>query len=470
MKTCLLVVATLAFGACATSSRPPNVVFILADDLGWGDLGSYGGTRIKTPHIDRLAAEGTRLTQFYAGNAVCAPSRCTLMTGKHPGHCHVRDNRNPPERSGEKYPGQTPLPASDVTLAEMLKAKGYATGAMGKWGLGYEGSSGDPNRQGFDLFYGYNCQGHAHNHYPSWLFRNAAKEMLPGNDDGATGKTHSQDRFTEEAVAFLRAHKNRPFFLYLPFTIPHWSLQAPEIAMQDYRGKFPEVPFKRSDYAETAESRGTYAAMVSHMDRAVGRVMATIADLGLDGDTMIFFSSDNGPIHEVEFFGSRKNLRAIKGSLYEGGIRVPMIARWPGKIIPGAVSDHVGAMWDVMATIAELTGASAPAETDSLSFAPTLLGGAQKKHDYLYWEFTGYGGQQAVRRDNWKAVRQNMKKDPDPLKIELFDLAADPGEKTDVAAQNADEVARMAAIMKEAHRPSPEFPMAVIDNKNREAP
>ncbi len=469
-------------GGCATASvrssgaRKPNVVFILADDLGRGEIGVYGQKLIKTPHIDRLAAQGMRFSQHYSGNAVCAPSRCSLLTGKHPGRAYVRDNNDPPERRGQKFPGQTPIPGSEITIAEMMKAAGYATGAMGKWGLGYEGSSGDPTRQGFDLFYGHLCQRHAHFHWPEFLWRNGVKEPLSGNEPKAvTSKIYSQDRFTEEAMAFIRGHRDRPFFLFLPFIIPHVSIQVPDESLADYRDKFPEGPpyEDKGHYTKHPTPRAAYAAMVSHMDRAVGRIMAHLAQLGLEDDTIVFFSSDNGPTGgrvggaDSVFFGSAAGLRGFKGSLYEGGIRTPMIVRWPGKIAAGSTSDHASAFWDVMVTIADLAGVAAPEGTDGISFAPTLLGRpqTQRKHDYLYWEFPGYGGQQAVRMGDWKAVRQKMqdKSNPDPLRIELYDLANDPGEQHDVAAAHPDVVARAVTLMKGARVPSALFPLGPLD-------
>jgi arylsulfatase A len=477
----------LLLGLCcppadAADAPRPNVIILLADDMGYAELGCYGQRLIKTPHIDRLAAEGLRFTQFYSGNAVCAPSRCCLMTGKHPGHAYTRDNGDPKgalaqfirEKYDTQFVGQNPIPDGEVTLAEVLKARAYATAAIGKWGLGHFGTTGDPNTQGFDLFYGYNCQGHAHNHYPRYLWRNSKKEMLPGNDSAPQGKTYSQDRFIEEALAFIRQQKDRPFFLYLPFTIPHVSIQVPEESLAEYKGKLPEAPHSdKSAYVKHPMPRAGYAAMISHLDRGIGQIMKLVKDLGLDERTLVIFSSDNGPTHgrvggsDSEFFRSAGPFRGLKGSLYEGGIRVPMIARWPGKIAPGGVSEHVGAFWDVLPTIAEVTGATPPKEIDGISFVPTLLGREpeQKRHDYLYWEFPSYGGQQAVRLGDWKAVRQGMlrKGNKDPLRIELYDLKTDIGEQRDLAAQHPEMVAKARDIMRTAHEPSKLFPLAPID-------
>jgi len=461
------------------AQRPPNIVFCLADDLGYAEVGCYGQKRIKTPNIDRLAAEGMKFTQAYCGNAVCAPSRCCLLTGKHPGHAYIRSNGNPKHlqhlapKYGWEYPGQNPIPDSEVTIAEMLKQKGYATAAIGKWGLGHFGTTGDPNKQGFDLFYGYNCQVHAHNHYPRFLWRNRTKEKFPGNDRKLTGKTYSQDRFKEVALEFLRKNRDRPFFLYLPFAIPHLSIQVPEESLAQYKGKIPETPYKHRGYLKHPFPHAGYAAMVSHMDRDIGTIMALLKKLGLDENTVVFFSSDNGPAFnrlggsDSEFFNSSGPLRGRKGRLYEGGIRVPFIARWSGHIKPGTTSDHLLAFWDVMPTLSELTGTTPPENTDGLSFAPTLLGKSeqQKRHDYLYWEFPGYGGQQAVRMGRWKGLRRNMlrRQNKHPLKIELYDLKNDIGEQQNVAEKHPDIVERLANIMAEAHTPSKLFPMKPID-------
>jgi arylsulfatase A len=470
-----------AAGAAENASRPPNVIYILADDLGYAELGCYGQKWIKTPNIDRLAAEGMRFTQHYAGNAVCAPSRCCLMTGKHPGHAYVRTNGDPKdlgylkEKYGWEFPGQHPIPAAEVTIAEMLKQGNYATAAAGKWGLGHFGTTGDPNKQGFDLFYGYNCQRHAHNHFPKFLWRNATKEILPGNDRTLYGQTYSQDKFTEVALDFIRQNRDRPFFLYLPFTIPHLSIQVPEESLAQYKGKIPEEDYKHTAYLKHPYPRAGYAAMVSHMDRSVGKIVDLVEELGLDANTLVIFSSDNGPTFnrlggsDSEFFESAGPFRGLKGSLYEGGIRVPMIARWPGRVEAGTVSDHISAFWDVMPTVAEITGTEAPEGIDGISFAPTLLGraDAQRKHAYLYWEFPSYGGQQAVRIGPWKGVRQNMlrRNNEDPLKVELYNLEDDPGETNDVADMHPDLVAKLRRIMREGRMPSSLFPFRPLDNQ-----
>jgi arylsulfatase len=468
-------------GPDARAERPPNIIYLVADDLGYAELGCYGQTRIKTPNLDRMAAEGMRFTQHYSGNAVCAPSRCCLMTGRHPGHAYVRNNGDPkfPQRVREKFgwefAGQMPIPDSEVTVGELLRDKGYTTAAIGKWGLGHFGTTGDPNKQGFDLFYGFNSQRHAHNHYPRFLWRNGKKEPLPGNDRTLSGKTYSQDRFTEEGLALIRKSKDRPFFLYMPFAVPHVSIQVPDSSLADYKGKIPESPYQHrsSGYVQHPFPRAGYAAMITHLDRDIGRIFALLKELKLDDDTLVIFSSDNGPTHnrvggsDSEFFRSAGPLRGLKGSLYEGGIRVPMIARWPGRIRPNVVSDHVSAFWDVLPTLAEIAGADIPKGLDGVSFAPTLFGNpaAQKKHEMLYWEFPGYGGQQAARWGDWKGVRTQMlqKNNKNPLRIALYDLKSDIGERRDVAADHPKVVQRIRTIMAQQHRPSKQFPFPPID-------
>jgi arylsulfatase len=462
----LLVVATTVFlvssSAAADVARPPNIVFILADDLGYAELGCYGQKKIKTPRLDQMAAEGIRFTQFYCGNAVCAPSRCVLMTGKHPGHAVIRDNKE------VKPEGQEPLPADTVTIAKLLKAHGYATAAIGKWGLGGPGSSGDPNKQGFDLFYGFNCQRQAHNHYPTYLWRNDKREGLD-NDGTLKGRQHSHDLFEAEALKFIEENKDRPFFLYVPFAIPHVSLQVPDDALKEYLGKWDDPPYwGEKGYLPNAHPRATYAAMVTRMDRSVGRILDQVKKLGLEENTIVFFSSDNGPTHDhaggsdSEFFESAGPFRGLKGSLYEGGIRAPCIVRWPGRIKPGRTSDLPGGFPDVLPTLCDVAGAAVPKDIDGVSILPTLLDkGDQRKHEFLYWEFAGYGGQQAARVGDWKGVRQQLHKGS--LAIQLYNLAEDIGEKNDVAAKHPEVVERIAKIMKEQHTGSERFPIKALD-------
>jgi arylsulfatase len=463
-----VLLASVVSNALAVDAPPrPNIVFILADDLGYGDLGCYGQKKIKTPNIDRMAAEGMRFTQFYCGGSVCAPSRCTLMTGRHLGHATVRDNM---ER-GKGLEGQHPMEPGTVTVAQLLKKAGYATAIVGKWGLGMPEDHSSPLDFGFDHHYGYLCQGMAHTYYPPHLWRDNRKQMLTGNPPYAygqdnviepSGRVYSQDLLAEDAQDWVRQHKDEPFFLYLAFTAPHLSLQVPEDSLAGYRGNWPETPLTKSrHYANCAAPRAAYAAMISRMDRDVGRLMATLAQLGLDGRTLVFFASDNGAVFPLAgtdpvFFQSNGNLRGYKQDLYEGGIRTPFIACWPGRIKAGTTCNRVGAFWDMTPTLCELAGASPPPDIDGLSIVPTLLGRpGQKSHEYLYWEYHSAGGAQAVRFGDWKAVRNNVKTAVD-APPELYNLSLDPGEKTNVADQHPDMAAKAAAYMRAAHCPSRE--------------
>lgn len=467
---------TMAAGAAEGPPPRPNIILIVADDLGYAELGCYGQEYIRTPHLDRMAAEGMRFLQFYCGSPVCAPSRCVLLTGKHAGHAAVRDNRpaagrvHDPEQ--DLFPGQTPLPEEEVTLAEVLRTAGYATAAIGKWGLGYEGSSGDPLRQGFDLFYGYLCQAHAHNHYPRFLWRNGRREPLPGNHHGATGETYAQDCFTAEAEAFIRAHRQQPFFLYLPVIIPHLSIQVPQQSLEEYAGRLPEEDYEHTAYLRHPSPRAGYAAMVSHLDRAVGRLLDLLAELHLEHKTLVLFTSDNGPTFgrvggaDSDFFQSSGPFSGRKGSLYEGGIRVPLLVRWKGQVAAGVTCELPAAFYDLFPTLAELAGASTPEQLDGISLVPTLLGRAgQVRHEYLYWEFPSQGGQQAVCWGRYKALRRNMSRPdpPDPLRIQIFDLHTDPGETRDLADQHPELVFQANRIMHQAHRPNPDFPLVPLD-------
>ena len=462
---CLFALSTLH----AEERRTPNVVFFLADDLGFGDVGCYGQTKIKTPSIDRLATEGMRFTCCYAGNAVCALLRCCLMTGKHPGHAYIRDNRQWKPRV--QFCGQIPIPADTVTLTGLFKKKGYTVGAMGKWGLGSQENSGDPAKHGVDDFFGYYCQAHAHNYYPKYVFQNGKRVDLEGNNGTATGRQYTNDLFEAEALKFVRANKDKPFFLYMPFTLPHLALQVPEDSLAEYKGKFQEKPYRGKAYQPHETPRAAYAAMVTRLDRTIGRVMDLLKELKLDDNTLVIFSSDNGAIDayagtDAKFFGSLANFRGMKGSLYEGGLRVPFIARWSGKIKPGTSSDLPIAFWDVLPTLCDVAGIPIPKDVDGVSLWPTLAGkSGQKIHDFFYWEFPSYGGQQAVRAGHWKAVRQNLNRGLSP--IELYDLAADPSEKKNVAASNPDRVRQLAAIMKKQHVPSSVFPLPSIDRPGR---
>jgi arylsulfatase A-like enzyme len=426
----------------------PNIIFILADDLGYGDLGCYGQQVIQTPNLDRMAAEGMIFTDHYAGSTVCAPSRCCLMTGVHTGHARVRGN------------ARVPLELSDVTVAELLKGAGYTTGIIGKWGLGEPDTTGIPNRKGFDYWFGYLNQGHAHNYYPDYLWRNEEKvplanEVKPVNPPGgvATKRVeYSSDLFTAEALAFVERNKDQRFFLYLAYTIPHANNEAGKEGM--------EVPSYEpyADQPWPTPQKG-HAAMITRMDRDIGRLFARLKDLGLDYNTLVLFSSDNGPHKEggndPDFHDSNGLLRGIKRDMYEGGIRVPLIARWPGTIQTGTGTEHVSAFWDFLPTCCDLAGVVPPDGIDGISYLPTLLGkpNRQRQHAYLYWEFHEQGKKQAMRMGQWKGVRLNVAKDPNGP-IELYDLAADLGEQQNVAARHPEIVAQIAAILQTARTPS----------------
>ena len=440
-----------------TPARKPNIVFILADDVGIGELGCYGQQKIRTPNIDQLAAEGMRFTNFYSGSSVCAPSRCTLLTGLHTGHCAVRDNL---ERKGKE--GQQPMPRDTVTVAQLLQKAGYSTGIIGKWGLGMPEDQSGPNDFGFDYSYGYLCQRVAHTYYPDHLWRNGVSEPLAGNPPIPTpltgpwkiepsGKQYAHDLMADDALRFVREHRDKPFFLYLAFTIPHFSLQVPEDAIAGY--DFPEIPYDDKHYATQPRPRAAYAGMITRMDRDIGRLMDELKRAGLDDNTLVIFTSDNGVTFLVadtlaNFFGSAGGLRGLKGDLYEGGIRTPFIARWPGHVPKGVVEPAVGAFWDMLPTFCEFAGAPAP-KGDGMSLVHTLLAlptTADRRHPPLYWEYHSSGSSQAVRLDQWKGIRTGIKKNPD-APVQLYDLTKDPAEKTDVAAQNPDVVARIREVM-----------------------
>ncbi len=461
---CLLSALAPAFGA--GGARPPNIVFILADDLGYGDLGSYGQQKIATPHLDRLAAEGVRFTQFYAGSTVCAPSRSVLMTGRHMGRTTVRGN------AGARGLIAQTLAPTDVTFASVLKQSGYATGLIGKWGLGERDSAGAPWRQGFDYFYGFLNQTHAHNHYPDHLWRYDARDPLAdnrvplrndlvpvGNTPGVGYATkrveYANDLFFDEAHAFVERHRGQPFLLFLSLTVPHANNERSRALgdgqeVPDY-GSYADAPWK--------DALKGQAAMISRMDAGVGRLMDRLRELGLDENTVILFSSDNGPHKEggpdynPEFFNASGPLRGIKRSLTEGGIRVPFLVRWPAGTAPGQVSPHVGYFGDLLVTFADLAGAPVSTPHDGLSFVPTLRGQPERqaRHDYLYWEFYEQTFRQAVVLEGrWKGIRTVM----DDATFEVYDLDNDLGETKNLAAERPDLVRRMAALMAEAHEPN----------------
>jgi len=438
------------------SPDKPNIIFIMADDLGYGHLGCYGQKEIRTPNLDRMATEGTKFTQVYAGHCVCAPSRSVLMTGKHTGHTSVRVNG-----------GGAPLLPEDITVAEVLKEAGYTTGLFGKWGLGDHGTTGVPYKQGFDEFYGYLHQVHAHFFYPWFLWRNDKKYILTENENEQR-QQYSHDLIVKESLDFIRRHREGPFFLYVPFTIPHFELLVPKDSLKEYEGKFPEpTPYidNRRHYADQPAPRATLAAMITRMDRDVGRIFDLLKELKIDDNTIVFFTSDNGGYRlarpgEPDFFQGNGPLRGGKGNFYEGGIRVPMIVRWPGKVAPGATDDFLWAFWDVMPTLAELAGAKTLAGIDGISVMPRLLGLTQEQPDrFLYWEKIpqGKGGtpawSQAVRWDKWKAVRNKPR-----LPLELYDLEADIGEKDNVIEKHPDVIEKIEDYLKTARTISRTYP------------
>jgi arylsulfatase len=453
---------TAQTAASAEAKKKPNIVYILADDLGYAEVGCYGQKKIRTPNIDKLASEGMKFTQHYSGNPVCAPSRCALMTGKHTGHTQVRGNKQVGGTEGWKLGstigGQWPIKADTITIAKILKKAGYTTGAFGKWGLGRAGTTGDPNKQGFDHFYGYICQRQAHTFYPNHLWRDGKVEWIEANKDEKE-QVYSHDLIATEALKFISTNKNRPFFLYVPFTIPHVALQVPEDSLAEYKGKWPDPPYDgKKGYIPHTHPRACYAGMVTRMDKDVGRIMALLKEFDLDENTLVIFTSDNGPTYaggaDSDFFESAGPLRGLKGSVYEGGIRVPYIARWPGRIKAGSTSDHISAFWDFLPTCCELIGEEPPEDIDGISMLSTFLGQhrKQKKHQYLYWELRG---QQAVRMGKWKALRRK----PD-MKIELYDLDKDIGESRDVAGEYPDVFAEIAEIFKTGRTGSEIFPLS----------
>ena len=466
----LLFVFSFSF---SQSKVKPNIIYIYADDLGYGELGSYGQTKIKTPYLDQMAREGMRFTQHYSSAPVCAPSRCMLMTGKNPGHSYIRGNYELGGFEDEKERGQMPLHEGAYTIAKMLKERNYATGMVGKWGMGVVGTTGSPLNHGFDYYYGYLDQKQAHNFYPTHLWENDRWDSLnnpfiyvhrPLDSTTATendfnyykGNDYAPQKMTEKALAFIEQHKSNSFFLYLPYTIPHLSLQLPDEYVNKYKGQFDERPYYgQKGYAANRFPLSTYAGMISYLDDQVGIILKKIKSLGLDSNTIVMFSSDNGttfssPVNK-DYFNSVSGLRGLKMELYEGGIRVPFIARWPGKIRAGSIADLVSVQYDVLATLSELTGKKI-ANTDGISFLPTLFGRQQKEvHPHLYFEYPENGGQVAIRMGNWKAVKKNMIKNSSAT-WELYDLSNDPQEKNNLADLHKELLKEFDAIVKKEHQ------------------
>lgn len=471
MTSVLTGVLFLSFLSCTSEtwkSRKPNIIYIMADDMGYNDLGCYGSPHIQTPNIDRMAAEGIRFTQHYAGNSVCAPSRSALMTGQHTGHTPVRGNRQ-----WEPY-GQFPLPEKTTTVASLLKNAGYKTALIGKWGLGVEGTSGDPHNQGFDSYFGYLCQVLAHNHAPEYLIDNGDKVFL-GNNVVWTDTAHwtrglgsfsteikqfSQELFTKRALSFIEENRNSPFFLYLSVVIPHDNGEAPE-------GKrYSDIPsFEPYEDKDWTESEKGYAAMITYLDNDVGKILNKIKDLGLDENTLVIFTSDNGGDSPDSFHAeSNQPFRGHKRDLYEGGIRVPFIARWPEKIKPHNETDHISAFWDFMPTVCDLADIETPEISDGISYLPTLLGETQKKHNYLYFEFHEQGGKQAVRKGDWKLVTNNILTSGKKT-TELYNLSTDIHEDRNIAKEHPKVLKELSAIMQKSRTESVEFPF--IENVNQ---
>jgi arylsulfatase A-like enzyme len=445
------------------SAQKTNIILIVADDLGYGDVGCYGQQKIKTPNIDRLAKQGVRFTQFYAGTTVCVPSRASLMSGLHTGHTAVRGN------VGTKPEGQFPLPDSVTTFVSRLQQQGYQTAAFGKWGLGYITTSGDPNKKGFDEFYGYNCQSLAHNYFPDHLWHNHERIDLSGNI--SSDSVYSADLIHEKALTFLNGPHTKPFFLFLPYTLPHADVVAPHDSIYEfYRNQFnePPVTIKGSDNEKhhfDVHPHAAFAAMVSRLDRFVGEIMQTVEAKGLSKNTLIIFTSDNGPHKEnggdPDFFNSSGPWKGIKRDLYEGGIRVPFIAVQPGRIPAGSTQTMPAAMWDLYPTFLQLAGIKNPGNLDGISILPALSGRKQPTHAFFYWEFHEQGGKQAVRMGDWKGIRLQVSK-PNPG-FELYNLKTDPGEKNNVAAKYPGIIKQILQLMNKAHQPTAAWPLLATE-------
>ncbi|MEM7602312.1 MAG: arylsulfatase [Verrucomicrobiota bacterium] len=460
MRLVIVVLSLLLSGSLTFAEEAPNIIYILADDLGVGDVGAYGQKLLKTPRIDQLAEEGMKFTQHYSGSSSCAPTRSCLMTGQHTGHTRVRSN------------GDGPLLPEDVTIGEVLQEAGYKTAAIGKWGVGEIESTGVPWNQGFDYFFGYLNQKNAHYHYPPFLWRNDEQVLYPGNPEMRTHYSH--DEFTREALTFIQEHQEEPFFLYVPYTLVHVDLDVPADSMDPWVGNIEEtVPYGTpggQHYIYQEKPHAAFAGMVSRLDRDVGRIVDLVDELGMAENTLIIFTSDNGPTSaggaDPEFFDGNGDLRGIKFEFYEGGIRCPMIARWPGTITAGSETDHVSAQWDVLPTVAELTGAEVPEGIDGVSFLPTLYSKTteQTQHNHLYWETPDKKGWQAVRKGNWKAHRIGTKT-PGKTWVELYDLATDEAEENNVADQHPEVVSEMTGLFDQGRMPQENDRLFVSDGK-----
>jgi len=461
---CLTAFSCNSDKSVAKKNDQPNVIFIMADDLGYGDLSCYGQEKFETPAIDALAASGMKFTRHYSGSTVCAPSRSVLLTGLHGGRTPSRGNKR------VKPLGQYPLPDSSYTVAELFKEAGYITGAYGKWGLGSAFNSGDPQKQGFDHYYGHYCQSFAHRYYPDFLWDDGKKIFL-NNEDSL--RDYSADMIHDKALEFIKQYSDTSFFLYLPYTIPHAELILPEDEVfESNRGEYlPEKEFKGNDYfteeynpyayASQDEGHAAFVSMVQRLDRYIDDITATLDDSGILENTLIIFTSDNGPHQEAgadpEYFNSNGGLRGIKRDLYEGGIRVPFIVSWPGVIEEKSSTNHISVFYDLLPTMADLLNIELKVPTDGISYLPVLMNEEQPKHEYLYWEFLERGGKQAVLLENHKAIRLNVHDNPD-APIEVYDLEADPGETRNIADNQPGLVHKADSLMKLSHQPSEDFP------------
>ncbi|WP_143184459.1 arylsulfatase [Rubritalea squalenifaciens] len=488
-----VMLAGLASFAQAAGEKP-NIVFILADDLGYGELGCYGQEKIRTPHIDQLAKEGMKFNQHYTGAPVCAPARCVLMTGKSLARAEIRGNRD--SGNGKKFPGQLPITADAVTIAEVLKEQGYTTGAFGKWGLGPSDTTGSPMKQGFDRYYGYNCQRNAHSYYPPFLDSDEGtvtinKNPIPGHKRQPKGEVKAEDYIAEnyapklildESLKFIDKNKDKPFFLYLPFVEPHVSIQSPQELIDTYPKEWDKDREYRGQngYLPHPRPRAAYAAMITDLDRHVGAVMERLKKYGLDENTIVIFTSDNGPTHgggdkrfniggaDCEFFNSRGELKGYKGSCYEGGIRIPCVVKWPGKVKPGSETSFPSYFPDWFVTMAHIGGATlADKDQDGVDITPVLEGAASVKRDVpMIWDFHNYGGIVAIREGKWKAVRRNLlARKGKPAAWELYDIEADPAEKNDVASEHKDVVKQLEKVWLERRTIEPDFPVPFVDGK-----
>ena len=445
----LMLLCLVAVTATAAENNPkPNIILVLSDDLAQGDLGSYGQKLIATPNLDRMAEEGARFTQAYCGTSVCAPSRASLMTGLHSGHCPIRANRELRDENDKLIDGQMPLPAETLTVADVLKTAGYSTAVMGKWGMGRFDSTGSPLKKGFDHFFGYNCQRHAHSYFPTHLYRNDQSFDLPGNDGKGVGKTYAQDLIADDVLSWVRSQRDHPFFLFYAITLPHGRHEIHDLGQYASKDWTPQ--------------QKAYAAQVTRLDSDVGRLLGLLKELKLDEKTIVFVTGDNGssfaPTSEIgrRFDQASNGLRGFKRELYEGALRQAAIVRWPGVVPAGRVSDEPWAFWDFLPTAAELAGAKLPPsyKPDGLSLVSMLKGGAAPQREHFYWELHEGPSLQAVRFGDWKAVRKGPSKP-----IELYALKSDPGEASDLAAEQPAIVAKAKALMDEARSDDPNWPL-----------